>query len=71
MKKPVNLLFISFILLYQKVAPKKLRQSCRFRPSCSNYMIFAIHKYGVIKGIGKGLNRIYRCKYPNGGYDFP
>jgi putative membrane protein insertion efficiency factor len=62
---------VSLILLYQKMAPKKLRDSCRFEPSCSNYMIIAINKYGVIKGINLGLKRLFRCHIPNGGYDYP
>ncbi len=62
---------ISFIKLYQKTAPQSLRQSCRFEPSCSNYMILAIEKYGVIKGVWLGLKRISRCRVPNGGKDYP
>ena len=62
---------VFLILLYQKMAPKKLRDSCRFEPSCSNYMIIAINKYGVIKGINLGLKRLFRCHIPNGGYDYP
>jgi uncharacterized protein len=57
--------------MYQKTAPKKLRDSCRFEPTCSNYMILAIKKYGIIKGLLLGLNRLLRCHYPNSGYDYP
>jgi putative membrane protein insertion efficiency factor len=64
-------IIISLILLYQKIAPEKLRGSCRFEPSCSNYMIMAIIKYGTIKGIYLGLKRLFRCRIPNGGYDYP
>ncbi|MFP4363995.1 MAG: membrane protein insertion efficiency factor YidD [Spirochaetia bacterium] len=42
---------IFFIKLYQRIAPNQLRQCCRFEPSCSNYMIVAIQKYGTIKGV--------------------
>jgi putative component of membrane protein insertase Oxa1/YidC/SpoIIIJ protein YidD len=34
-------------------------------------MILAIQKYGLIKGIKKGVRRIKRCHYPNGGIDYP
>jgi putative component of membrane protein insertase Oxa1/YidC/SpoIIIJ protein YidD len=34
-------------------------------------MLLAIEKYGLIKGIIKGLKRIWKCKYPNGGLDYP
>lgn len=37
---------------------------CRFHPSCSQYTIIAINKYGFIKGWYKGIKRILRCK-PN------
>ena len=30
-----------------------------------------INKYGLIKGMKKGLNRLKRCIEPNGGYDYP
>lgn len=63
--------FILFVLLYQKFAPKKLRLSCRFEPSCSNYMLLAIEKYGFFKGFFKGMRRLFRCHYPNGGVDYP
>jgi len=64
-------IIISFILLYQKIAPMSVRSACRFEPSCSNYMIIAIRKYGVIKGIDLGIQRLKRCHVPNGGYDYP
>ena len=67
----VNNILINLILLYQKIAPKKLRNTCRFVPSCSNYMILAIKKYGNIKGFRLGLSRLFRCHIPNGGYDYP
>ena len=67
MKKVV----ICLIKHYQKTAPQKLRESCRFVPSCSNYMIIAIDKYGLLKGVILGFKRIYRCKAPNGGIDYP
>lgn len=48
-----------------------MENSCLFIPSCSNYMILAIEKYGLIKGITKGVKRILRCVPPNGGVDYP
>jgi len=43
---------------------------CRFRPTCSEYTIQAIQKYGVIKGGFKGVKRILRCNpWSKGGYD--
>ncbi|MEG3010645.1 MAG: membrane protein insertion efficiency factor YidD, partial [Pseudomonas sp.] len=39
--------------------------------SCSNYAIQAIEKYGVLNGCRMAVGRICRCRYPNGGKDFP
>lgn len=62
---------IKAIRIYQAIAPTRIRNSCRFFPTCSEYMILAINKYGLINGIGKGFKRIYSCKAPNGGIDYP
>lgn len=65
--------YIAFlwVKLYQKFAPEKVRRSCLFYPSCSQYMLLAIEKYGFWKGFWKGLKRLGRCHYPNGGEDYP
>jgi putative component of membrane protein insertase Oxa1/YidC/SpoIIIJ protein YidD len=34
-------------------------------------MMQAVEKYGFFKGIFKGINRLYRCKPPFGGFDYP
>ncbi|NLC97278.1 MAG: membrane protein insertion efficiency factor YidD [Erysipelotrichaceae bacterium] len=67
----MKLLIISLIRLYQKYGPKRLHDACLFEPTCSNYMLLAIEKYGVFKGTLKGLKRILRCHQPNGGVDYP
>ncbi|HEM6870795.1 membrane protein insertion efficiency factor YidD [Providencia stuartii] len=64
-------LSIKFILFYRTIAPSWMRDSCRYAPSCSEYAILAIQKYGVIKGWSMAIKRIYRCKPPFGGRDLP
>ena len=64
-------LTIGLILLYKATAPMSVRDGCRFEPTCSTYMIMAINKYGLIRGVIKGIRRILRCKPPNGGVDYP
>lgn len=64
-------LLITLIILYQKYAPEKIRSACLFEPCCSEYMKQAILKYGVISGTFRGIKRILRCRYPNGGIDEP
>lgn len=62
---------ICAIKIYQRYAPDSLRNKCRFEPSCSEYMILAIEKYGLIKGLKKGINRLRRCNISGGGFDYP
>ena len=43
---------------------------CRFQPTCSQYMLEAIEKKGILLGLLKGLWRICRCHpFSKGGYD--
>lgn len=62
---------IWFIHLYQKKASDEVRLRCVFEPSCSEYMILALNKYGLLRGLKKGINRLNRCHHPNGGKDYP
>ncbi len=66
--KPI---LIWLVRAYQHFAPDKLRCRCRFEPSCSQYMIGAIEKYGAYRGLVRGLKRWARCKPPNGGFEEP
>lgn len=51
---------IYLIRLYQRATRWK-PPTCRFTPSCSNYAIQAIEKYGFWKGSWMGFKRICRC----------
>ena len=62
---------ISLVLIYQRYAPETLRAACVFEPTCSQYMILAVEKYGAFKGVAKGIGRLKRCHYPNSGEDYP
>lgn len=62
---------ICCVRIYQRYAPEAVRRKCRFEPSCSEYMILAIEKYGFFKGVAKGINRLKRCNINDGGYDMP
>jgi putative membrane protein insertion efficiency factor len=51
-----------FIKVYQMlVSPLLPSSTCRYYPTCSIYMHQSIEKYGVLRGVGKGLARIGRC----------
>ena len=62
---------IWLIHLYQNKAKDETRLRCVYEPSCSEYMIGAINKYGFWRGVIKGLRRLNRCHPPNGGKDYP
>ena len=65
-------LLIGIVRLYQLLVSPWLGPVCRFEPSCSQYMIQAVEKYGFVRGAWKGVRRIARC-HPFGGrgYDPP
>jgi putative membrane protein insertion efficiency factor len=59
-----------FIKLYRKFISPILPDSCRFTPSCSQYAIEAIDKFGAIRGTILATYRILRCNpFCRGGYD--
>ncbi len=60
---------IKLIKVYQNI-PGSWHNNCRYYPTCSNYAIDALKKYGFIKGWKKAIIRIIRCN-PLGkhGYD--
>ena len=66
----VSRLAIAMIRLYQRTLSRAFPPSCRFYPSCSQYTLEAIARYGVLKGGALGARRILRCHPFNpGGYD--
>ena len=66
MKKIFSLIFIVPLKIYQMLVSPLLGPSCRFTPTCSQYTIEAIQKYGPLKGGWLGFKRILRC-HPWGG----
>ena len=60
---------IKLIEAYQ-ATPSHIHSSCRFIPTCSEYMKKSIMEYGVFKGVCLGLKRILRCRpFGKFGYD--
>lgn len=68
---PLKYFLIGMVLMYKAYAPLSVRGACRFYPTCSTYMVLSIKKYGILVGVAKGLYRIWRCRPPNGGEDWP
>ena len=61
---------IRLIKLYRKyISPLKGRPTCIYVPTCSQYAMEALEKYGVVKGSYLAAKRIHRCNpYNKGGY---
>ncbi|MGC9323968.1 MAG: membrane protein insertion efficiency factor YidD [Desulfomonilia bacterium] len=63
-------ILIALIHFYQGVISPCFLSSCRFYPTCSQYAIEAITRYGAIKGILKTSLRLAKCHpFHPGGYD--
>ena len=61
---------ISAIQFYQRKISPHLGDRCKFYPTCSQYALEAIEKYGALKGTGKAIWRVLRCNpMSKGGYD--
>lgn len=55
---------------YQRYISPLLPDACIYIPTCSQYAVEAIEKYGVAKGCWLGVRRILRCHpFHAGGYD--
>ena len=65
----MKFLLIKLIKTYQRI-PGNFHYLCRHEPSCSNYAITAIERFGCVKGTILGIKRILKCN-PLGtqGYD--
>jgi putative membrane protein insertion efficiency factor len=60
------------VRIYQRCLRPVLPAVCRFQPSCSEYMVLAVEKYGPGRGAWRGVCRICRCHpWHAGGYDPP
>ena len=63
-------LLILPVRFYQFCISPLLPNSCRYTPTCSQYALEAIEKYGALKGGWMALRRILRCNpFHKGGYD--
>lgn len=65
----VGRILIFGVLCYRATAGRFTRGQCRFHPTCSQYMLDAIDKYGPWRGAWRGVKRIARC-HPWGGKGF-
>ncbi len=66
----ISKLLIYLVRFYQKFISPLKGPTCRFYPTCSQYSIEAIKKYGALKGIYLTMRRLLKCHpFHTGGYD--
>ena len=64
-----RILLIGLVRLYQFILSPHVGGGCRFTPTCSNYAIEALERYGALKGTILAVHRVLRCN-PWGGHGF-
>lgn len=77
--KTAKKILLQAIKVYQKTKPVRRminrllfipQGTCRYLPTCSDYMYQAIGKYGVMKGLFLGFKRILKCHpFAKSGHD--
>lgn len=63
-------ILVGFVRVYQMALRPAMPSACRYAPSCSEYAIEALKKYGAFKGTWLAVKRISRCHpWGRSGYD--
>jgi uncharacterized protein len=63
-------LVIAALSFYKRFLSPFVPAACRFRPTCSEYMLEAVEKHGVGRGVWMGTLRLLRCHpFHQGGFD--
>ncbi|MCE5258126.1 MAG: membrane protein insertion efficiency factor YidD [Chloroflexi bacterium] len=66
----IKRILLALIHFYQRAISPVMPPSCRFTPTCSEYMYQAVSKYGALSGFWMGIKRLVRCNpFCPGGYD--
>jgi putative membrane protein insertion efficiency factor len=66
----MQIVVIAALKGYKLFLSPLLPSACRYRPTCSEYMLDAVEQYGVLRGLWLGLKRLGRCHpFHQGGYD--
>jgi uncharacterized protein len=63
----LSLPLVALIRIYQFILSPYIGPKCRYTPTCSQYALEALKKYGLFKGLWLALKRISRC-HPWGGH---
>jgi putative membrane protein insertion efficiency factor len=63
-------LTLGVLRTYKRWISPLLPSACRFYPTCSEYMMEAVEKHGVVRGVWMGVRRLLRCHpFREGGFD--
>lgn len=63
-------LIVAVLRFYKLILSPFLPSSCRYHPSCSEYMRQAVEKHGAARGVWMGMKRLLRCHpFHAGGLD--
>jgi putative membrane protein insertion efficiency factor len=66
----MKFLLIGLIRVYRFLISPLFPPSCRFQPTCSQYALDAVERFGAIRGSWMAIKRILRCHpFHPGGYD--
>ena len=66
----MKFLVLDLLGIYKAMLSPFLPPACRFEPTCSEYALEAVERYGAVKGTWMGLKRILRCQpLCKGGFD--
>jgi putative membrane protein insertion efficiency factor len=70
LKKILIFPFVFLIKIYQNIISPLFPPTCRYTPTCSEYSIQSLKKYGLIKGVYFSIKRIVNCHpWGGSGYD--
>jgi uncharacterized protein len=67
----VRSFFVAPVRFYQRAISPALPSRCKYHPSCSQYAVDAVRRYGVLRGVVLAGWRLLRCNpWSHGGVDF-
>ena len=70
MRTGLRWLFVLPIRAYQRLISPFLGQHCKYYPSCSEYAVQAVQRFGILRGLVLAGWRLLRCNpWSDGGYD--
>jgi len=66
----VKRLLVALVTFYRRALSPHLPASCRYQPTCSQYALTALERFGALRGGWMAVKRILRCNpFSKGGYD--